>query len=96
MIQYQLSRNVQDTLRNFSKIYNDDVAAIITALEKKGTETVQLCVTCHTEYIRKNNISMSNMPFSKLKRLRSTVPDFLILIKTVCSMGKMPILMLKA
>ena len=39
----------QDTLRHANKIYNDDVAGIITALQKKGTETVQVHVTCHKQ-----------------------------------------------
>ena len=57
-------------------IYNDEVGGFITALQKKGVETVQLHGTCRTEYIHKRNISKTNRPFSKLKRLRSTVSDF--------------------
>ena len=75
----------QGTLRNARKIYNDDVAGIITGLLKKGTEDAQLHVTCHTEYIHKINKSKSNRPFSKLERL-----IFLTSIssKTVCFVRK--------
>ena len=71
------------------KIYNDDVAGIITALQKKGTETVQLHVRCHTEYIHKKEyISKSNRPFSKVKRLRSTVSDFVFKQNRMFCRGK--------
>ena len=62
----------QDTLRNVCKILYNDVAGIIIAHQKKGRETVQLHVTCHTEYIHKRNIGKSNSPFSKLKKLKSS------------------------
>ena len=37
----------RETQRNSNNIYTDVVAGIMTALQKKGTESVQFHVTCH-------------------------------------------------
>ena len=58
-----VKQKFQDTLRNASKISNDYVAEIITKLQKKGTKTVDLYVTCPTVYNYKRNISKFNRPF---------------------------------